>query len=221
MSDSSKLPSEQDSNGNQGPWKDDQLQSEHERLMQEKEGPAEGFSRLPIGLLFIFCGLIFLGGVYLVNNSGFFYPEASDRQWKPTLEKAETVVFNPIQWGQKVFRKNCQQCHQASGQGIPGVYPPLVQSRWVEGAAALPIKIVLLGLEGPITVKGVQYNNAMTHFSRLSDRDIAALLTYVRQAWGNAAPPVEEAEVTAIRAQLGGRTTPWTAEELLKQHPLK
>ena len=220
MSDANKTPPDPDANGHQGPWEDDQLQSEHERLMQDKKSPAEGFSLLPIGLLFVFCGLVFWGGVYLANNSGFFYPEASDPQWKPSLVKTETVAFDPIQRGKKVFKKNCQQCHQASGQGIPGVYPPLVDSRWVEGDLALSIKIILLGIEGPITVKGVEYNNAMTNFSNLSDRDIAAVVTYIRQAWGNEAASVEEAKVTEIRTQLGGRTTPWTADELLKQHPL-
>ena len=203
-------------------WKDRTLQNEHERLLRRREMPKEGFSVLPIVLLFLFCGLVFWAGIYLIHHSGGFQPDVYDPNWKPgAASDTVSIVFDPIQHGKRVFKKNCQQCHQASGQGIVGVYPPLTRSPWVLGDPDLPIKIVLLGLEGAITVNGVVYNNAMTAQGQLSDRDIAAVLSYVRQAWGNAAPLVDEARVAAVRAQIGGRTTAWSAEELLKAHPLE
>ena len=202
-------------------WEDQKLQHAHERLLHKKEAPKEGFAVLPIGLLFLFCGLVFWAGVYLIHHSGAFRPDIYDPNWKPGAQsEMVAAVFDPIEYGKKAYKKNCQQCHQASGEGIPGVYPPLVQSSWVLSDPGLPIKIILLGLEGPITVKGETYNNAMAGLGQLKDRDIAAILTYVRQAWGNAASPVDEEQVTAIRNEVGGRTTACSAEELLEEYPL-
>ena len=76
---------------------------------------------------------------------------------------------------------------------------------------------MLHGLNGPITVEGKQFNNAMASLGGvLKDDQIANVLTYVRQEWGNKAPEVEAETVARIRAEVSGRTTPWTADELLK-----
>ncbi|MBL9173007.1 MAG: cytochrome c, partial [Verrucomicrobiales bacterium] len=86
----------------------------------------------------------------------------------------------------------------------------------VDGAAR-KIRIVLNGLNGPITVNGVAFNGAMNSFKdSLSDSDIAAVLTYVGSAWGNKAPPVSADEVKAIRAEIASRDQAWTPDELLK-----
>lgn len=109
----------------------------------------------------------------------------------------------------------CAACHQATGAGLEGAFPPLAGSEYVTGSATVPIAIVLHGLQGEITVKGKKYNSAMMAWgSVLNDADLAATLTYVRSQWGNRAAPVTAAQVRAVRARLASRTTPFTAAEL-------
>ena len=109
----------------------------------------------------------------------------------------------------------CQACHQATGLGLPGAFPPLAGSEWLTGRADIPIAIALKGLQGEITVKGVKYNGAMMAWENvLNDADLAATLTYARSQWGNRATPVTAAQVRAVRTRFAGRTAPWTAAEL-------
>lgn len=108
----------------------------------------------------------------------------------------------------------CQTCHQENGEGLPNLYPPLAGSEWLTGDAALPIAIVLHGMQGEITVKGQKFNNVMAPWASLSDAQIAAILTYERSSWGNSAPAVTAEEVAAVRAATSSRTTPWTEAEI-------
>ena len=84
----------------------------------------------------------------------------------------------------------------------------------VVGNPELPIKFILQGLMGPITVNGMTYNSMMPPVAGVSDGDIADVLTYVRQSFGNKANPVTADQVKAVRAATAGRTTPWTTAEL-------
>jgi mono/diheme cytochrome c family protein len=109
-------------------------------------------------------------------------------------------------------------CHQATGQGLPGAFPPLADSEWVLGPEQRLIRIVLHGLGGEIEVIGATYNGIMPAFGpstlSWSDDEIAAVLSYVRQEWGNAADPVSPETVAAVRAETADRTTAWTVAEL-------
>jgi cytochrome c oxidase cbb3-type subunit 2 len=103
--------------------------------------------------------------------------------------------------GQGLYTANCSACHQANGEGLPGVFPPLKGS----GAVNNPdpthqIHAVLFGAEG-LTIGGVKYPNSMPPFPQLSDQDVADLVDYVRSAWGNHGRPINVAEVTAARAR--------------------
>lgn len=115
--------------------------------------------------------------------------------------------------GARVYNTNCVTCHQPQGQGIPGVYPPLQQTEWVNGDEGRLIRLVLNGMRGPIEVNGVQYNSVMTAHDFLSDDQIAAVLTYVRSNFGNASGPVSPDDVAAVRAAREHRSL-WTADEL-------
>ena len=108
----------------------------------------------------------------------------------------------------------CSVCHQPTGQGLPGAFPPLAGSAIINGPAEVPIAIVLHGLQGPIKVKGVEFNGQMAAWAQLSDDQIAAILTYERSSWGNAAPAVVPADVAAVRAATASRTNPWTEPDL-------
>jgi len=117
--------------------------------------------------------------------------------------------------GKRAYLTVCFTCHQPTGLGLPGLFPPLAGSEIV--AASDPskiIRIVLHGLTGPITVKGATYNSIMpAQGGQLSDTQIADVLTYVRGAWDNNAPPVTVEAVAEIRAKVQ-RATPWTWAEL-------
>jgi mono/diheme cytochrome c family protein len=108
----------------------------------------------------------------------------------------------------------CSACHQQNGQGVPGAFPPLAGSEWVTGDPKIPIAIVLHGMQGPITVKGQEYNGVMMPWAALSDAQIAAIATYVRSSWGNTASAVTAADVAAVRAATASRKTQWTAAEV-------
>ena len=119
--------------------------------------------------------------------------------------------------GASVYSSRCAACHQATGLGLPGAFPPLAGSEYVQGEAEHLVRIVLRGLSGPLTVKGQSYNGAMPAWAdQLSDAEIAAVLTYVRSSWGNAAAAVTADAVAAQRSATATRTSPWTAGELGK-----
>lgn len=115
--------------------------------------------------------------------------------------------------GAAVFGRTCITCHQANGQGLANMYPPLVGSPYVNGDKNRLIRIALHGLQGPITVEGRNYNNVMPPWKSLSDADMAAVLTYVRSSFGNSSGPVTAQEVAAQRQATGNRG-PLTAAEL-------
>lgn len=116
--------------------------------------------------------------------------------------------------GAEVFTR-CAVCHQTTGLGMPGAYPPLAGSEWLTGNPEVPIRIVLHGLQGAITVKGASYNNAMMAFAdQLTDAQIAAVISYERSSWGNSAAPVTAAQVASVRAATKAQTTPWNASDL-------
>jgi mono/diheme cytochrome c family protein len=102
--------------------------------------------------------------------------------------------------GEKLFLAHCAACHQAKGQGLIGVFPPLAASDFLStGGPAAAIDAVLNGLAGPITVNGKYYNSVMPGLSYLSDTDVADIVTFVFNSWGNPGGEVSSAEVAAVR----------------------
>ncbi|MDP3774640.1 MAG: hypothetical protein Q8Q85_10280, partial [Gemmatimonadales bacterium] len=87
-------------------------------------------------------------------------------------------------------------------------------SEYVTGDAGRLARVVLNGLGGPVTVKGVRYNGAMPPWKQLGDAELAAVLSYVRASWGNTAGPVTAEDVARERAATESRTAPWTIREL-------
>src|SRR5258705_4924492 len=102
---------------------------------------------------------------------------------------AQTTAQGPD--GKVVYSTTCAACHQATGEGVEGTYPPLAGSEWVNGDEAKVIRIVLHGLTGPVEVAGETYSGMMPPWGGvLKDPELAAVLTYVRSAWGNKAAPI-------------------------------
>lgn len=114
--------------------------------------------------------------------------EVEDNLQKTLTAKGETLYYS-----------YCGICHQSNGKGASGRYPPLAGADWVTGDKERLIGIVLNGLEGPIDVNGETYNNVMPQHSFLSDEDIASVLTYIRQNFGNEAEAVTPTEVAKVR----------------------
>jgi mono/diheme cytochrome c family protein len=101
--------------------------------------------------------------------------------------------------GRKVYENVCQVCHQENGEGVPKMNPPLIKTSWVLGDKSRLIGVVLKGLQEPIEINEERYNIPMPAQSHLSDTDIANVLTYIRQSFGNSASAIKPSEVKAQR----------------------
>lgn len=204
---------------------DADVQDVHAQLMREKEEPHEGFSPIPIFLLFIFGALCFWGGVYLVEYSQGFSGMAYDPDAAPASASAPRPEKPLGEIGAKVFKAQCAACHQASGMGAPGAFPPLVDSKWVVGNEERLARILINGLKGPVEVKGMTYNGNMPAFGpqglNLKPKQLAGVITYIRQEWGNTASEVSVEAVEGYLELYGERGPQWTAEELLADFPLE
>jgi mono/diheme cytochrome c family protein len=136
---------------------------------------------------------------------------------------AAAAPLDPMAIGKQVYGGNCANCHQASGEGQPGSYPPLAGSEWVLGDKSALYAIMLHGLQGPLTVKGGEFGSQqMPGWSTtLNDEKIADVMTYIRASWGNTADAVTPAEVTAARAKYAAKADAYTEPELMKMAPKK
>ena len=184
--------------------------------------PTPGVAATPVFLFVLLLVLMYWGMYYLDKHSGGFqalaYEPYGGLDELRALEPKPTGGFDP-RYGKAVYERTCGACHQANGLGTPGLVPPLAGSEWVnEPDPARLIRIALDGAQGPITVNGQEWNLIMSVNGKqlgLSDQDLAAVLSYVRQAWGNKAPPVTAEQVKEIRPKTEGRSVQWTAAELL------
>ncbi len=109
------------------------------------------------------------------------------------MSKDEQLTF-----GEKVYSANCAACHQPAGAGIVGAFPPLAASDWLRGNKEGAIAAVIQGISGPMTVNGNNYDGVMPAMM-LSDADVANVLTYVYNSWGNEGGQVSPDEVAALR----------------------
>jgi len=131
--------------------------------------------------------------------------------------------------GSEVFHReaHCATCHQPNGMGLDPAFPPLVGTPWVTGSEERLAKIVLHGIHGKIEVNGKVYDPEkgvppMTAFGAiLKDNEVAGVLTYVRNSWGNKADPVNAETVKKVREATKDRSIFWKPVDLLKDHPLE
>jgi len=146
----------------------------------------------------------------------------------PEPAKAVTTLTGDakrlFELGAEVYRReaHCITCHQADGQGLPAAqFPPIAKSEWVTGSPQRLIRLALHGLMGPIEVNGVKYPGQvpMTAFKGLSDQELAGVLTFVRNSFGNQATPITPAQVAQERAATKAQEGFLNPAELLKQFP--
>ena len=118
----------------------------------------------------------------------------------PESEATPAVQTQALEKGKTIYNQYCLACHQGDGNGVAGAFPPLTQTEWVAGDKATLVSVILNGMQGEITVKGETYNNAMPAHGFLSDEEIGAVLTYVRQSFGNDYSEITTEEVAEVRA---------------------
>jgi nitrite reductase (NO-forming) len=133
---------------------------------------------------------------------GIYIPEGGAVQTIPAPQGAAPVARTPAEqltFGRNVFTQNCAACHQPDGRGLPGAFPPLAASDYLNADVNRAIGIVVGGKAGPITVNGQTYNSVMPALN-LSDDDVANVLTYVYSQWGNKGAVVSRDQVARVRA---------------------
>ena len=146
-----------------------------------------------------------------------YVPEAMLVSASSLDEKAQIQFAD----GRKKYLVSCAGCHGSNGKGVQRMAPPLAGSDWVLGDEKRLALIILHGLEGPIEVDGKKYDApeilpVMPSHSTMDDGSIAAILTYVRNEWGNTAPPIKSGLVSGTRHTSQGRVYPWSPAELNK-----
>lgn len=185
----------------------------------ENTQPGMGSANVPIWLFVVLGVLMYWGTMYLDQHGGGF----SAQVYEPYPSKKFIESIQPktggdelIARGEEVYALVCSPCHQPNGMGSPGQFPPLAGSEWVtDSGPQRLIRITLQGLTGPIEVKGEQWNLAMPAMgASLSDAELAAVLSYVRNSWGNNVSVVTPETVTEVKEATSGRAAPWSAAEL-------
>ena len=191
---------------------------------EENSKPQQGTEPFPVWLLII-CGIILIvGGTYVGTNSGGFeFANNSKSGYEPGVpaglsgKAPELSEFEKyVNGGEAVYKAVCNGCHQATGAG-QGQIPPLLESEWITNGTERFAQIVLNGIRGPITVKGVSYGGQEMQAQKgaLNDKQIAQVMTYVRSKFGNISETVVTKEmVESARQKFGDRPTQYTAGEL-------
>ena len=129
-------------------------------------------------------------------------------------ERSTSLANDPLAYGERVYALRCQTCHQADGSGVAGAFPPLKPNEWVHGDRGRLIRLVLHGMGGTIEVRGDTYQGVMPALGYLNDDEVAAVLTYVRQSFGNDTTSVSPEQVAAVRAADEAPRGGWRAEDL-------
>lgn len=126
------------------------------------------------------------------------------------LTDAETKLFDQ---GRVLF-ETCAVCHQMDGGGSPGLAPSLAGSAIAQGPEGRLIRVLLHGLEGKYTMSEMEFDGAMVPAPFEKDEELAAVMTFIRRSWGNAADPVSPQSVARVRAASRERAKAWTRDEL-------
>ncbi|MBL6763842.1 MAG: ThuA domain-containing protein [Verrucomicrobiae bacterium] len=156
-------------------------------------------------------------------------PSAETKSYGPTakLSESDTAIYK---LGEEIFRRDahCATCHQHNGQGTPNIYPPLIMkdNPWLGDNDERLIKIVLKGLWGPFQLHGQTFDPSkgvppMPGFGGiLNDTEIAAVINYVRNSFGNQSKFIQPGDVAKVRKQVADRADFYLVEDIMKQHPI-
>ncbi|WP_411881587.1 c-type cytochrome [Polaromonas sp. YR568] len=187
-----------------------------ESRAQEREQAEPSEKSQPIPLLFLIgaAALVLWGAGYIVLSGSFGRADLGDRRTLADLSGPAPGAGTAAN-GKQLFTANCAACHQATGKGLPGVFPPLDGSEWVAGDERTVANILLHGITGEITVMGSTFKGAMPAFPQLSDAELAAVASYIRAEWSNKAGAIKP-ELFEAERKAGTRTAPFNGGAELK-----
>lgn len=204
------------------------LQESQQAATREKSLRENGMEAVSLWLVLVSAIVVLVGGATMGQGGDFFgygelVKEGYIRGKSPVPEEVEAEPLPALALLQKEGKKvyaNCSSCHQSSGEGQAGVYPPLAGSEWVIGNTEALVMIIHNGVAGKIEVAGTTYNGNMGAIgANLNAKSLAALMTYIRTSWGNDAslvtPEMAAAGLEISEQRAGGQTS---AEELKKEH---
>lgn len=166
---------------------------------RERPEPQEADAGIPRFIIALIAASVLWGAYYLTTA-----PLQRDLR---VPEAAQAVD------GAQLFAANCAACHQPTGQGLPGVFPPLAGTDWVNGDPRRLVQILLHGITGELEVNGTVYSGAMPGFGeQFDDAQMAAIASYIRSSWGNNAAAVEPSLVAVERDRTAARQAPWNGQ---------
>lgn len=185
---------------------------------RENEDPEEAIRPMPLIALLIAVFMVLWAVVYIIYSEPLDNARFGDQRTlaelsgpAPGAPGAGAAVD-----GKALFAAQCAACHQATGKGLPGVFPPLDGSEWVQGEPRIVANILLHGITGEIEVEGQKFSGQMPSFHQLSDAELAGVASYVRGAWSNKSEPIEASVFEAERKAGAARTTPFEGGAALK-----
>jgi len=209
------------------------LTSVHAAVQREHSVGTPGTVPMPLWLMAL-CGIaIFWAGTSFSGGFGSAYFASDNYTTHPGAESsafggggggAAAAEAGPsvAELGKSYFSANCVQCHQSNGAGMPGVYPPLAGSEYVNGGSWRLGMILLKGLQGPVTVEGHLFNGAMPSWEKtLTDKKISAILTYVRSDFGNHGGEITPDQIADARKEFASHPDCWHESDLQAIPPTK
>ena len=188
----------------------------HNAQERENAEPEERIRPMPLAAVAVTLAMVLFGVVYIFVSEPFGNANLGDRRTVADLSGPAPAAAGAVVDGKAVFAAQCVACHQATGKGLPGVFPPLDGSEWVQGDARTLANILLHGITGEISVAGTNYNGAMPAFAQLSDAELAAVATHIRSTWSNKADALPSTLFEQERKAGSARTTPFEGGAALK-----
>lgn len=182
---------------------------------REQEEPSERNRPIPLIVAAITLAVVIFAVAYILLSEPFGRVDLGDRRTVADLSAPAAGAAGAAADGKQVFTANCVACHQATGKGLPGVFPPLDGSEWVGGDERTVANILLHGVSGELTVMGNTFKGAMPSFQQLSDAELAAVASYIRAEWSNKAGAIKP-ELFATERKASTRSTPFNGEAELK-----
>ncbi|HEY0877451.1 MAG TPA: cytochrome c [Zeimonas sp.] len=174
-------------------------QSSLRAQQREHEEPSETIRPIPAIAAALTLMAVLFGAGYILFSEPFGNAEFGDRRTIADLAPANVAAGSAVD-GKALYAAQCAACHQPTGKGVVGVFPPLDGSEWVGGNERVLANILLHGIDGEIEVLGTKYKGSMPPFERLSDAELAAIATWLRNQWSNRAAAVDAAIFADERA---------------------
>lgn len=184
---------------------------------REHADPDEGSRPLPWFLTMFLGAMAMWGAFYIyVTPSGEESSYGDQRTVAALRPPVKATGAAETLDGKQLYGSKCAACHQATGLGVPGVFPPLAGSEWVVGDEKVLTHILLHGVNGEMEVRGTIYKGAMPAWNAMADDELAAVMSYIRSDWGNKAPEITADTVKAQRKATKARTEPYKSGQELK-----